>query len=288
MNDIEQPQEHEPETAGDEADGPAEETAGEAVPEAPETTEAADAEPVEIDPHHLRLLEAVLFSATEPLSEATIAERLPDGAPVAALLAALAEIYANRGVTLTMAGGRWFFRTAGDLSEELRVHMTVPRRLSRAAMETLAIVAYHQPVTRAEIEEIRGVGLSKGTLDALMEAGWVGPKGRRRTAGRPVTWGTTQGFLTTFSLAAIGDLPGLDDLRAAGLLDKRPAIQITDLQDDSEDDEPLEEDDELLDMDLPDEDAPEPELERELDFEQEQDAGEGTESDDDDPETPRG
>lgn len=250
MNDIEQPQEHEPEAEAD---------TGEAAPtESPagETTAAEADAPAEIDPHHLRLLEAVLFSATEPLSEAAIAERLPDGAPVAALLSALAEIYANRGVTLVMAGGRWFFRTADDLSEELRVHMKVPRRLSRAAMETLAIVAYHQPVTRAEIEEIRGVGLSKGTLDALLEAGWIGPKGRRRTAGRPVTWGTTQGFLTTFGLAAIGDLPGLDDLRAAGLLDKRPAIQITDVQDESgEDEEPLEEDDELLDMDLPEEDA---------------------------------
>ncbi len=215
------------------------------------------AAPVEIDPHHLRLLEAVLFSAIDPLSEAEIADRLPDGAPVAALLGALSENFANRGVNLAMAGGKWFFRTAEDLSEELRVHMKVPRKLSRAAMETLAIVAYHQPITRAEIEEIRGVGLNKGTLDALLEAGWIGPRGRRRTAGRPVTWGTTQGFLTTFGLAAIDDLPGLDDLRAAGLLDKRPAIQITDVQGDGdeEDEEPLEPDDELLDMDLPDEEA---------------------------------
>ncbi len=214
----------------------------------PESTE-----PVEIDPHHLRLAEAVLFSAADPLSETEIADRLPDGAPVAALLATLGEHYANRGITLVVAGGRWFFRTADDLGAELRVHMKVPRRLSRAAMETLAIVAYHQPVTRAEIEEIRGVGLSKGTLDALFEAGWIAPRGRRRTAGRPVTWGSTPGFLQTFGLAAIGDLPGLDDLRAAGLLDKRPAIQITDVQNE-DDEEPLPDDDELLEMDLPEED----------------------------------
>jgi segregation and condensation protein B len=242
--------ENEPETAGEaNASAPAEasEQAGEETPPAP-------AEPVEIDAHHLRLLEAVLFSATDPLAEKDIAERLPDGAPVAALLASLSESYANRGVNLAMAGGKWFFRTAEDLSEELRVHMTVARKLSRAAMETLAIVAYHQPITRAEIEEIRGVGLSRGTLDSLLEAGWIGPRGRRRTAGRPVTWGTTQGFLTTFGLAAIDDLPGLDDLRSAGLLDKRPAIQITDVQnagaEEEEEEDSLADDDELLDMDL--------------------------------------
>jgi segregation and condensation protein B len=227
--------------------------------DSPKTEDStADAKPATVEARHLRLLEAVLFSAVEPLTEAEIAERLPDGAPVPALLAALTEVYANRGITLVVAGGRWFFCTAGDLAEELRVHMKVPRRLSRAAMETLAIVAYHQPVTRAEIEEIRGVGLSRGTLDALLEAGWIGPRGRRRTAGRPVTWGTTSGFLETFGLAAIDDLPGLDDLRAAGLLDKRPAIQITDIQGDEaeegEEDEPLADDEELLDMDLPDDD----------------------------------
>lgn len=234
----------------------AEAAANEEPATAPATDASSSTEAVEIDPHHLRLLEAVLFSALEPLDEKAIGERLPDGAPVAALLGALAEIYANRGVNLVMAGGKWFFRTAEDLSEALRVHMKVPRKLSRAAMETLAIVAYHQPITRAEIEEIRGVGLSRGTLDALLEAGWIGPRGRRRTAGRPVTWGTTQGFLTTFGLAAIDDLPGLDDLRAAGLLDKRPAIQITDMQQGDEiedgDEDPLVSDDELLDMDLPD------------------------------------
>jgi segregation and condensation protein B len=206
---------------------------------------------VKVDAQHLRLLEAVLFAALKPLTEDAISQRLPNDTPVIAALAQLQTVYENRGVNLVKAGGRWFFRTAEDLSEQLRVHMKVPRRLSRAAMETLAIIAYHQPVTRAEIEEIRGVGLSKGTLDALFEAGWIGPKGRRRTAGRPVTWGTTNGFLTTFGIDTIGDLPGLDDLKAAGLLDKRPAIQITDSQESQDDDEadPLE-DEEPLEMDL--------------------------------------
>jgi segregation and condensation protein B len=176
---------------------------------------------------------------------------------VIAALARLQEVYANRGVNLIKAGERWFFRTAEDLSEQLRVHIKVPRRLSRAAMETLAIIAYHQPVTRAEIEEIRGVGLSKGTLDALFEASWIGPKGRRRTAGRPVTWGTTNGFLTTFGIDAIGDLPGLDDLKAAGLLDKRPAIQITDTQEVDEDENDPLDDEEPLEMDLLDDEVSE-------------------------------
>ncbi len=206
---------------------------------------------VEVDAQHLRLLEAVLFAALEPLTEDAISQRLPNDTPVVAALAQLQEVYANRGVNLIKAGGRWFLRTAEDLSEQLRVHMKVPRRLSRAAMETLAIVAYHQPVTRSEIEEIRGVGLSKGTLDALFEAGWIGPKGRRRTAGRPVTWGTTNGFLTTFGIDTIGDLPGLDDLKAAGLLDKRPAIQITDSQDPDEDEDAARlDEEELLEMDM--------------------------------------
>ena len=201
----------------------------------------------ELDGGHLRLLEAVLFSALEPETEDDLAKRLPDGADVKGLLAALAEHYENHGINLAHAGGRWFFRTAEDLSEQLRVHKTVPRRLSRAAMETLAIIAYHQPVTRAEIEEIRGVGLSRGTLDLLLEARWVAPKGRRRTAGRPVTWGTTTGFLVEFGIESINDLPGLDDLKAAGLLDKRPALQVDEftasLDDEDEtggDDSPIE------------------------------------------------
>jgi segregation and condensation protein B len=226
--------------------------------EVPETSETPEVEvEVEVDAQHLRLLEAVLFAALEPLTEDAISQRLPNGTPVIAALARLQEVYANRGVNLIKAGERWFFRTAEDLSEQLRVHIKVPRRLSRAAMETLAIIAYHQPVTRAEIEEIRGVGLSKGTLDALFEASWIGPKGRRRTAGRPVTWGTTNGFLTTFGIDAIGDLPGLDDLKAAGLLDKRPAIQITDTQEVDEDENDPLDDEEPLEMDLLDDEVSE-------------------------------
>ncbi len=209
----------EPETA-EEQDQGSPQGEGEAIPH-----EAVKEEP---DSHHLRLAEAVLFSAAEPMTEETIAERLPDGIDVPALLGALADHYANHGINLVRAGGRWLFRTAEDLAGELRVHKTVPRRLSRAAMETLAIIAYHQPVTRAEIEEIRGVGLSRGTLDLLLEASWVSPKGRRRTAGRPATWGTTSGFLVDFGIESIKDLPGLDDLKAAGLLDKRPAMEIGD------------------------------------------------------------
>ncbi len=182
-----------------------------------------------VDTQHLRLLEAVLFAATEPLDEAVIAVRLPDGADVGALLTELARLYENRGVNLVRAGGRWAFRTAPDLAAQLRAHASVPRKLSRAAVETLAIIAYHQPVTRAEIEEIRGVGPSRGTLDILFEAGWVAPRGRRRTPGRPVTWGTTGGFLGAFGLDSLADLPGLEELKAAGLWDKRPAIQIAGL-----------------------------------------------------------
>lgn len=206
--------------------------------EEPKITEEDNGTPPQGEPdsHHLRLLEAVLFSSTEPMSEASIAERLPEGADITGLLGALAEHYANHGINLVRAGDRWLFRTAEDLSEILRVHKTVPRRLSRAAMETLAIIAYHQPVTRAEIEEIRGVGLSRGTLDLLLEAKWIAPKGRRRTAGRPVTWGTNVGFLVDFGIESIKDLPGLDDIKAAGLLDKRPAMQIGDFSGISDED----------------------------------------------------
>ncbi len=179
----------------------------------------------EIDGQHLRLLEALIFASGEPVPEKIMEERLPEGADIAALLQELADHYENRGVNLVKVGKNWAFRTAPELGQQLMVDRVVTRKLSRAAVETLAIIAYHQPVTRAEIEEIRGVGLSKGTMDVLFEAGWIKPRGRRRTPGKPVTWGSTDKFLDQFGLESLNDLPGLDDLKAAGLLDKRPAIQ---------------------------------------------------------------
>ena len=171
---------------------------------------------------HLRIVEAVLFAASEPLDEASLAARLPEGADVAGLLADLQGFYARRGVNLVRVAGRWSFRTAEDLAFLMRREASEQKRLSRAALETLAIIAYHQPVTRAEIEEVRGVAVSKGTLDVLMEAGWVRIRGRRQTPGRPVTFGTTDGFLVHFGLESIKDLPGLDELKAAGLLRAEP------------------------------------------------------------------
>ena len=170
-----------------------------------------------------RLLEALLFAASEPLDEATLASHLPDGADLAALLEELRETYSGRGVNLVRVAKRWTMRTAEDLAPLLRRDVEVGRRLSRAGVETLAIIAYHQPVTRAEIEEMRGVGTSRGTLDILLEAGWIKPRGRRQTPGRPVTWVTTDGFLEHFGLESLDDLPGVSDLRAAGLLDNAAA-----------------------------------------------------------------
>jgi segregation and condensation protein B len=187
-----------------------------------------EAQTDELDPQLLRLLEAVLFASAEPMDDATIATRLPEGSDVPRLVAALAEQYENRGVNLVQAGGKWLFRTAEDLAPAMRVYANPQRKLSRAAIETLAIVAYHQPITRAEMEEIRGVGLSKGTIDMLFEQGWITPRGRRQTPGKPVTWGSTDKFLTDFGIESLESLPGMDELKAAGLLDKRPAIQITD------------------------------------------------------------
>jgi segregation and condensation protein B len=170
-------------------------------------------------PDGVRLVEALLFAASDPLSAEAIAERLPAGIDVAAALAAVAELYRDRGVQLFEFGGTFAFRTAEDLAPVLRESAVEQRKLSRAALETLAIVAYHQPVTRPEIEEIRGVGVNRGTLDVLMEAGWVRMRGRRRSPGRPVTYGTTGDFLHHFGLASLSDLPGLDELRGAGLLE---------------------------------------------------------------------
>ena len=178
-----------------------------------------------IDPLHLRLLEAILFTAAEPIPERALARMLPPEADVPALLADLAAHYAERGVNLTRAGDSWAFRTAPDLAALLRVETQLARKLGRAAVETLAIIAYHQPVTRAEVEAIRGVGFNKGVLDTLFEAGWVRPRGRRRTPGRPMTWGTTDVFLDHFGLESLDDLPGIEELKATGLLDARPAIE---------------------------------------------------------------
>jgi segregation and condensation protein B len=168
-----------------------------------------------------RIVEALLFASTEPVEEKTLAERLPDGADIAEALAALRDDYATRGVNLARAGTKWYFRTADDLGWLLRREETQQKKLTRAAVETLAIIAYHQPVTRAEIEDIRGVAISKGTLDVLLETGWVRLRGRRKVVGRPITYGTTEKFLVHFGLEQISDLPGLEELKGAGLFDGR-------------------------------------------------------------------
>ncbi len=176
--------------------------------------------------HASRLIEALLFASAEPLTSAALALRLPSGMAVEPLLEELQAAYRLRGINLVRVAGGWSFRTAPDLASALADQIVQPRRLSRAQIETLAIIAYHQPVTRAEIEEIRGVALHKGTLDLLVEAGWVQPKGRRETPGRPGTWVTTEGFLLHFGLDSLAELPNLAELKAAGLLDARPAVAL--------------------------------------------------------------
>ena len=170
-------------------------------------------------PEELRLLEALLFAAGQPLDEATLARRLPNGVNVKDVLAALKAEYATRGVNLVKVGKKWMFRTADDLAWLLTKETVETRKLSRAAIETLAIIAYHQPVTRAEIEEIRGVVAAAGTLDVLLRTEWIRPRGRRKAPGRPITYGTTEQFLTHFGLEEVGDLPGLEELKGAGLLE---------------------------------------------------------------------
>ena len=207
-----------------------------------------------VELEHLRLIEAILFATAEPLDERSLAERLPGGVDVKALLAELQAQYAPRGVNLVRREGKWAFRTASDLAGQLVIEQTQTRRLSRAAIEVLAIIAYNQPITRAEIEEVRGVALSKGTLDLLFEAGWIRPRGRRRTPGRPLQWATSDAFLDHFGLESLEDLPNLKELKAAGLLDTRPAADaygnragegdapVDTLDDDAEPDiEPLDE-----------------------------------------------
>jgi len=206
----------------------------------------------------LRILEALLFAAEGPLDEKVLAKRLPAGVDVRALLTQLQKEYEPRGVNLVRVAGKWTLRTASDLAWLLTHEATVTRKLSRAAIETLAIVAYHQPVTRAEIEDIRGISAAKGTIDVLLETGWIRPRGRRKTPGRPLTYGTTDTFLSHFGLEALSDLPGLDELKGSGLLDGRlpPGFSVPAPSDDPmlrEDEDPLEPGD--LDLGL----APRPE-----------------------------
>lgn len=175
----------------------------------------------------LRLLEAILFASSDPLNAQALHELMPEDADVGGLLMKLQKHYDGRGVHLIETDGQWAFRTALDLADALSIEKEVERKLSRAAMETMAIIAYHQPVTRAEIENIRGVATNKGTLDTLMELGWVKPGRRRETLGRPLTWVSTPAFLDHFALEGLMDLPGMDEMKSAGLLDRRPAIETT-------------------------------------------------------------
>ncbi len=177
-----------------------------------------------------RKLEALLFAATEPLDLRTLLNCLEESEEnteaVSGDLEALQAQYRERGVNLVKVAGKWAFRTAVDLASLLERHKVVPRKLSRAALETLAIIAYHQPTTRAEIEEIRGVATSKGTLDVLLETGWIRPRGRRMVPGRPVTWGTSDAFLNHFGFDSIRELPGLEELKASGLLDSNLPVDF--------------------------------------------------------------
>jgi segregation and condensation protein B len=223
--------------------------------EAPETMED-EAPEVGQRPDHvpdhgeaMRIAEALLFASAAPLSAEELSGRLPEGADVEKILQDLAELYALRGVNLVRVAGKWTFRTASDLSFVLARDVVEQRKLSRAAMETLAIIAYHQPVTRAEIEEIRGVATSKGTIDLLLETAWIRLRGRRKAPGRPVTYGTTPAFLEHFGLDAIEDLPGLEELKGAGFIEGRvPSDFSVPIPSDAdalrEDEDPL--DDDLL------------------------------------------
>jgi len=227
-------------------------------PEVAEQVAEQDADRARRMSEDLRVLEALLFAMSEPVTERAIAERLGPGADVPGLLEELRGVYKGRGVELLQANGRWSFRTAPDVTDRLRLEKLVPRKLSRAAIETLAIIAYHQPVTRAEIEEIRGVIVSSGTIDILLEEGWIKPRGRKQVPGRPVMWGTSNAFLDHFGLESIQDLPGIDELKAAGLLDSKRGVSAyatrgsdTLLFDTEESDEALEP---LLDGEAPEKD----------------------------------
>ena len=184
------------------------------------------------DMSEIRLVEALLFASQRPLKAQDIEDRLPVGVPVMELISELKNDYLSRGVNLVNIAGGWTFRTADDLKDNLRSLVQVKRRLSAAAIETLAIIAYHQPVTRGDIEAIRGVAVSKGTLDTLLECNWIRPRGRRRVPGRPLQWGTSEEFLEYFSLENLNDLPGIEELKATGLLEKRDSLTSLILPDD--------------------------------------------------------
>ncbi len=198
----------------------------------------------------MRMAEAIVFASAEPVSDRALAARLPDGIDVAAVMAALQRQYQTRGVNLVRVADAWAFRTAGDLAFLMSRDAPQLKKLSRAALEVLAIIAYHQPVTRAEIEEVRGVETSKGTLDTLLESAWVRMRGRRRTPGRPVTYGTTTAFLDHFGLAELRDLPGMDELKGAGLLSARMPSNFSMPLPPADPDELSEDEDPLTDIDL--------------------------------------
>ncbi len=222
------------------------ETGAKVIPFAPDAQDERRFDPVEA----VRMAEAIVFASAEPVSRKALVARLPDGVDLDAVMEEVRRQYQSRGVNLVRVGDAWAFRTAGDLSYLMSRDAVQQKKLSRAALEVLAIIAYHQPVTRAEIEEIRGVETSKGTIDTLMESGWIRMRGRRRTPGRPVTYGTTEAFLDQFGLEEIRDLPGIDELKGAGLLSTRMPSNFTVPQPPFDPDLLGEDEDPLTDIDL--------------------------------------
>ena len=223
----------------------------------PFVPDAADEAEMDVNPAgrlHLaeavRMAEAIVFASAEPVSQKALVARLPEGIDVPAVMEEVRRQYEKRGVNLVRVGDAWAFRTAGDLAFLMSRDAVQQKKLSRAALEVLAIIAYHQPVTRAEIEEIRGVETSKGTLDTLLETGWVRMRGRRRTPGRPVTYGTSESFLDHFGLEEIRDLPGMDELKGAGLLSARMPSNFAVPQPPADPDALTEDEDPLTDIDL--------------------------------------
>jgi len=265
------------------ADTSARETTGmeESAPDVADVINNVTLHPRADHAHLMRVAEALLFASSEPLSNDTLAQCLPEGTDIEAVIASLQEQYRERGVNLVKVADKWAFRTAQDLSFLLRREAVEQKRLSKAALETLAIIAYHQPVTRSDIEEIRGVSISKGTLDILLDMGWAKMRGRRRTPGKPITYGTTPEFLEHFGLTGIGDLPGLNELKGAGLLSSNLPSGFTipmprDEDDLGPDEMSLEEeeDEPPLEMHLPD-------LTRDPDFDSDEDSDDDNNDDSD-------